>query len=47
MNQRIRVASPIDEKMKKIYLRLFGYLQRRVTNAPMRMNDLIQVERTK
>ena len=30
----------IDEKMRKDHLRWFGYVQRRVTNVPVRKSDL-------
>jgi len=43
---KIGVTS-IDEKMRERCLRWFGDVQRRAINAPMRKNELIQVEGTK
>lgn len=37
----------IDEKINKSYLRQFGYVQRTVVNAPVKMSKLIQVQKTK
>lgn len=38
---------PIDEKIRKSYLTWFGYVQRKTTYAPIKKNELIQVEETK
>lgn len=38
---------PIDEKIRKSYLRWFGYVQRKTTYAPIKKNGLIQVEEMK
>ena len=36
---------PINEKMRKISLKSFDHVERKVINAPMRKRDLIQVKR--
>ena len=49
-NEEIRLkigVAPINEKMRESHLRWFGYMQRRVTNAPIRTSEFIQVEETK
>ena len=36
---------PINEKMRKISLKSFDHLERKVINAPMRNRELIHVKR--
>ena len=40
---KIEVAS-IDENMREYHLIWFGYVQRKVTNSPVRTSELVQVE---
>ena len=40
-------VAPIDEKIRKSYLKWFGYVQRRATYAPIKKNEFIQVEEMK
>jgi hypothetical protein len=36
-----------EKEMRQNCLRWFGHIQRRAINAPMKKNELFQVERTK